>query len=124
LAFEFRHNSWDNHDVLGHLELNNCLWVNIDQPVISKSLPLTDHLTHNNSSYIRLHGRNYQSWFANTGRDERYNYDYNKQELSSISNCIISLKEKTKKIFVSGNNHYKGSAVKNLLELKRIIYPS
>jgi uncharacterized protein YecE (DUF72 family) len=31
------------------------------------------------------------------------------------------LKEQAKKVFVSGNNHYKGAAVKNLLQLKEIL---
>ena len=123
LAIEFRHTSWDQDEVLDQFVKNNIIWVNLDQPVISQSLPLTSHLTHPEISYLRLHGRNYKSWFSKEGRDARYNYDYKTIELNQIAEKIKKLKEKAKKIFVSGNNHYKGSAVKNLIELKKILKP-
>lgn len=120
-AFEFRHNSWNHPDVLDYLSINNSIWVNIDQPVISKSLPLTSILTNEEITYFRLHGRNYKTWFADKGRDERYNYDYKIKELDHLANIIKNLKNKTKKIFISANNHYQGNAVKNLLTLKKLL---
>ena len=120
-AVEFRHNSWNHGDVLDSFSNNNIIWVNIDQPVISLSLDLTAHQTHPEITYFRLHGRNYKSWFSNEGRDARYNYSYSTLELNKIAEKIKKLKEQAKKIFVSGNNHYKGSAVKNLIELKKIL---
>ncbi len=97
------------------------IWVNIDQPVISQSLPLTSVLTNPETTYVRLHGRNYQSWFSNEGRDARYNYDYKALELNQIAETIKKLAKLAKQIFVSGNNHYKGSAIKNLKELKKLM---
>jgi uncharacterized protein YecE (DUF72 family) len=120
-AVEFRHNSWSSSDVLDNFSQNNIIWVNIDQPVISLSLPLTAHQTHPEISYFRLHGRNYKSWFSNEGRDARYDYSYSALELNKIAEKIKKLKEQAKKIFISGNNHYKGSAVRNLIELKKIL---
>jgi uncharacterized protein YecE (DUF72 family) len=121
LAVEFRHNSWDRIEVLDFFRRRNLIWTNIDQPVISSSLPLTAHLTHADTSYFRLHGRNYQNWFSGEGRDARYDYLYSAPELGQIAGAIRRLKEQAKKIFVSGNNHYKGNAVKNLLQLKEMI---
>jgi uncharacterized protein YecE (DUF72 family) len=72
-------------------------------------------------SYVRLHGRNYATWFSDEGRDARYNYDYQAVELNQIAETIKKLAQLAKKIFISGNNHYKGSAVKNLKELKRLL---
>lgn len=120
-AVEFRHNSWNHRDVLDQFSRDNIIYVNIDQPVISLSLPLTVHQTHAEVSYCRLHGRNYKSWFSNEGRDARYDYSYSTLELNKIAETIKKLKEQAKKIFVAGNNHYKGSAVKNLIELKKIL---
>ncbi len=120
-AVEFRHNSWNNRDVLDHFAQDKIIWVNIDQPVISLSLPLTAHQTHPEISYFRLHGRNYKSWFSDEGRDARYDYSYSALELNKIAEKIKKLKEQAKKIFIAGNNHYKGSAVKNLRELKKIL---
>ena len=120
LAVEFRQNSWNHAEVINFFEQYKLIWVNIDQPVISLSLPLTELVTNPETSYLRLHGRNYKSWFANTGRDARYNYDYSARELGEIAETIKKLKELAHKIFISGNNHYKGSAVKNLIQLKKM----
>jgi uncharacterized protein YecE (DUF72 family) len=97
------------------------IWVNIDQPVISQSLPLTAVTTNPDVTYVRLHGRNYKTWFSDQGRDARYNYDYKALELNQIAETIKKLAQLAKKIFISGNNHYKGSAVKNLKELKALL---
>ncbi|HLP58557.1 MAG TPA: DUF72 domain-containing protein [Candidatus Deferrimicrobium sp.] len=121
LAIEFRHNSWNRREVFDTLREHHMIWVNIDQPVISESLPLMAVSTNDGVSYVRLHGRNYGTWFANKGRDERYNYDYKEMELDEIAETVRMLSKLVKKVFISGNNHYKGSAVKNLIELKKLL---
>jgi uncharacterized protein YecE (DUF72 family) len=120
-AVEFRHNSWNQDDIFDFLKEKKIIWVNIDQPVISQSLPLTAELTHPHLSYFRLHGRNYKSWFSGQGRNARYDYDYKAQELNIIADKIKKLAKMARQIFVSGNNHYKGQAIKNLKELKDIL---
>lgn len=120
-AVEFRHKSWACGEVLDFFKEQRIVWVNIDQPVISLSLPLTAYQTHPETSYFRLHGRNYDAWFSNKGRDARYNYNYTTRELTQIAGIIKKLQETAKEIFVAGNNHYQGSAVKNLTELKKIL---
>jgi uncharacterized protein YecE (DUF72 family) len=121
LAVEFRHNSWNQKAVLDAFRDNELIWVNLDQPVISMSLPATAIVTHPHLSYFRLHGRNHHTWFSNQGRDARYNYDYNTLELNQIAEKVKKISEMAKKIYISGNNHYKGQAVKNLKELKKIL---
>lgn len=121
MAVEFRHRDWLNDEVLSQFRDKKIIWVNIDQPVISRSLPLTSMTTNNDLTYFRLHGRNYRSWFSNEGRDERYNYSYSEKELFEISSKIREAGEKTKNVLVSGNNHYKGAAVNNLILLKKIL---
>lgn len=120
-AVEFRHKSWNRTEIFEIFKEKKLVWVNIDQPLISESMPLTSTLTHPDISYFRLHGRNYESWFSNEGRNARYDYNYGIGELNSIARKIKELADLAKKIFISGNNHYKGSAIKNLIELKRII---
>jgi uncharacterized protein YecE (DUF72 family) len=120
-AIEMRHKSWDRRELIEVLKEKNLIWVNIDQPTVSQSLPLTAHMTHKEISYFRLHGRNEKSWFANKGRDARYDYDYNALELEDIGKKVKELKKMAKQIFISGNNHYKGSAVKNLIELQKLM---
>ncbi len=121
LAAEFRHNSWERKEFLDILKKRNIIWVNIDQPVISQSLALTSYVTHPGICYFRLHGRNAKTWFSHDGRDARYDYSYNTLELNEIAQKIKELAALAKSIFISGNNHYKGSAIKNLGELKNIL---
>jgi uncharacterized protein YecE (DUF72 family) len=121
LAMEFRHNSWNRRELFELFREKKLIWVNIDQPVMSLNLPLTAVMTHPEISYFRLHGRNQATWFSGQGRDARYNYDYSLKELNEIGQKIKDLVALAKKVFISGNNHYKGQAVKNLLELKKIL---
>ena len=121
LAVEVRQKSWDQEKVREIFRCENLIWTTIDQPVISHSLPLTARVTHSYMAYVRLHGRNYTNWFANTGRDARYDYDYSAAELHDLAKIIRQLKQEAQKIFISGNNHYKGSAIRNLLLLKKIL---
>jgi uncharacterized protein YecE (DUF72 family) len=121
LAIEFRHNTWNRRELFEVFKEKHLIWVNIDQPLVSLSLPLTGVMTHPEISYFRLHGRNAETWFANEGRDARYDYDYNLLEINQIAEKIKELAALAKKVFISGNNHYKGSAFKNLLELKKIL---
>lgn len=124
LAVEFRHESWNRPEILDLFRKENWIWVNIDQPAVSRSLPLTAYATNDSNVYFRLHGRNAAAWFSGEGRDARYDYSYNTAELIEIADFIQRLKQEAGKIFISGNNHYKGSAVRNLMELKRILVPS
>lgn len=121
LAIEFRDNSWNREELFAVFREHGLIWVNIDQPQVSLNLPLTSVMTHPEVTYFRLHGRNDKTWFAEEGRDARYNYDYNSHELDEIGQKINQLVDLAKKIFISGNNHYKGSAVKNLVALKRLL---
>ncbi len=120
LVIEFRHKSWNCTEIIDRFREQAVIWANIDQPVISESLPLTSISTHPKIAYIRIHGRNYQHWFSNSGRDARYDYDYSESELIEINREIDRLKKLAKKVFISGNNHYKGAAVKNLIQLKKM----
>jgi uncharacterized protein YecE (DUF72 family) len=121
LAVEFRHQSWLEDDVMAFFKENSLIWANIDQPQISASMPLTALVTGRGTAYLRLHGRNYKDWFSGQGRDARYNYSYSAIELGRLGDIVARLKEQAKKVFISGNNHYKGAAVKNLLQLKEIL---
>jgi uncharacterized protein YecE (DUF72 family) len=121
LAVEFRHQSWLEEEVLDFFRKNGLVWANIDQPQISQSLPLTALATARDTAYLRLHGRNYRDWFSGQGRDARYDYSYSAAELDRLGDVVARLREQAKKVFVVGNNHYKGAAVKNLLQLKEIL---
>jgi len=121
LAVEFRHQSWLEDEVLAFFRDSGLIWTNIDQPQVSRSLPLTALVTAGETAYLRLHGRNSRDWFSGQGRDARYDYSYSASELGRLGDVVARLKEQAKKVFISGNNHYQGAAIKNLLQLKEIL---
>ena len=57
---------------------------------------------------------------AHAGRDERYNYLYSEKELAPWVEQIgaAAAEGKAQQMFVIANNHYKGQAVVNALEVK------
>ena len=91
---------------------------NIDQPVFKKSIrpaALTTSLV----GYVRLHGRNYQNWFREKApRDERYNYLYSLDELDPWLVRIKQVAKNTRETYVITNNHFRGQAVVNAVEIK------
>lgn len=122
LALEVRHSSWDLPDFYKLLSEYKVCFCNIDQPIFRNSIKPSAVATHPQFSYVRLHGRNYQNWFKEgAGRDERYNYLYNKEELGEWVKKIKDLAQKGDKVIVITNNHYRGQALANALQIKNMI---
>jgi uncharacterized protein YecE (DUF72 family) len=122
LALEVRHSSWDNPDFFGLLRENNVCFCNIDQPVIGNSLKPSSVVTNPKFSYVRLHGRNYKDWFREAaGRDERYNYLYTKNELDEWIRRIQELGKDSDRVYIITNNHYRGQALVNALQIKNMV---
>ena len=128
-AIEFRHESWDDPWVLGALREHQTAWVNIDEPRLGASMQGTDYVTAP-IAYLRLHGRNYKKWFNSKNRDERYDYLYTPEELEPIAESMKSMAKKVereptrreaKKVIAATNNHYKGQAAVNAIDLKRLL---
>lgn len=120
LVLEIRHESWNDSAILGRLAEDGVGFCNIDQPRLGKSLRATEHATAP-VGYVRLHGRNYKEWFQADNRNDRYNYLYKREELEAWQDKIEHVAEKTEKTFVIANNHYKGQAAVNALELKKML---
>jgi len=70
---------------------------------------------------VRLHGRNYKEWFQADNRHDRYNHLYKPQELEGWKEKIADISKKSERTFVITNNHYKGQAAVNALELKKML---
>src|ERR1700691_2512980 len=122
---EVRDSSWNNPETLAAFAQRNVGFCNIDQPVIGRSLAPTEHLT-GAIGYIRLHGRNYEHWFADQGsdsgnRNDRYNYLYNERELAGWKERIESVAERAQTTYVITNNHFESKAGVNALEVKAMI---
>ncbi len=122
LALEVRHASWDTPEFRRFLEDNKVAFCNIDQPVFKNGIKPSAVSTNPAFAYVRLHGRNYRNWFrAGAGRDDRYDYLYEKDELQEWIDRIKQLGQKSGKIYVITNNHYRGQAMANALQIKNML---
>ena len=118
LVLEVRHISWNNEHIYEWLEERGIAICNIDQPLFKKSIKPAARTT-SRIGYVRLHGRNYQNWFRDKApRDERYNYLYSLDELEPWIDRIREVAKQTKETYVITNNHFRGQAVVNALEIK------
>lgn len=116
LVVEMRHASWNDPDFYALLEDRQAGFCNVDQPVIRKSLEPTAIATAP-VAYVRLHGRNAKEWFGDAGRDARYNYLYSREELVPWKDRIRKLAGRATSVYAITNNHFRGQAAANALEL-------
>ncbi len=115
---ELRHSSWLNERFFDFLKKNNVGFANIDQPVIGESIPLTSYVT-SSVGYVRFHGRNAKAWFDNEATAaSRYDYLYSMEELKAVREKIMLIIENSPKTFLIFNNHFRGQAVANALQLQ------
>jgi len=115
---EVRHASWNTPAMYEWLQERGVGICNIDQPVFSKSIRPAA-LSTSPIGYVRMHGRNYQNWFREKApRDERYNYLYSFDELDPWLKRIKEVAKQTRETYVITNNHFRGQAVVNAIEIE------
>jgi uncharacterized protein YecE (DUF72 family) len=121
LVLEIRHASWNEERVLealADLDIGLC---NIDQPLLGRALKPSAHAT-SPVGYIRLHGRNYKTWFRENARShERYDYLYSIAELDPWIDRIKTVSSRAKDTYVVSNNHYLGKATVNALQIASVL---
>src|SRR5258708_9789748 len=115
LALEVRHATFQNEEFFRFLNEHSVAWVNLDQPLFHDSVKPSD-MTTGPIAYARLHGRNYEKWFSHGESWERYNYLYSKEELAPWVDRIQTMAE-AKETYVVTNNHFRGQAIVNAVEL-------
>ncbi|MBN2206057.1 MAG: DUF72 domain-containing protein [Candidatus Aminicenantes bacterium] len=122
LAVEVRHASWQEPAFYDLLRDRGAAVCNIDQPLFADSIPPGAVATTPAFAYVRLHGRNVKDWFRkDAGRDDRYNYLYGRDELADWIERIKALGRASGRVFVITNNHYRGQAMANALQIKNMI---
>jgi len=121
LVLEVRHSSWNEPAIFQLLAAQKIGFCNIDQPVIGRSLGPSAQATAP-VEYVRLHGRNYEQWFIPDDRpEERYNYLYSLEELEPWATRIQSIAQRADAVYVITNNHFRGKAVANALQLINLL---
>ncbi len=117
LVVEVRHVSWTGQDALKVIRDNGFGFANIDQPAGRSGVPPMSLVT-SPVGYVRLHGRNREAWFdSKAGADARYNYLYREDELEEWIERIHEIARASEKTYVFTNNHYRGQAPANALQI-------
>jgi uncharacterized protein YecE (DUF72 family) len=118
LVVEVRHASWNQGEFYSFLAERGVGFCNIDQPLIGRSLAPSERAT-SPVGYVRLHGRNYRDWFReDAGRDARYDYLYSEEELDPWVEKISEVSGTASSTYVITNNHFRGQAVVNALQIR------
>lgn len=121
-AVELRHGSWNTPEAMAFLAGCGLSFCNIDQPIIGPAMPPTDIATSPRLGYIRLHGRNYRNWARRDAeRDERYDYLYADGELEEWKERSRRLASKVGELYIITNNHFRGQALVNALQLRSML---
>lgn len=120
LAVELRHRSWsDDKNIVHFLRENNVAWVQIDEPKfpssVAKEVPLTCDM-----AYFRFHGRNAEMWWKGDS-ETRYRYLYSPEEISELANRVKVVSEQTKLTFAFFNNHWRGYAPRNAIDMMKTL---
>jgi uncharacterized protein YecE (DUF72 family) len=121
VVIEVRHASWitdETLDLLSELGVGIC---NIDQPLFHRSVKPAAHVT-SSIGYVRLHGRNYKSWFsAKADVRERYDHLYSLDQLDPWISKTKQIAEDAEDTYVVTNNHNLGKAVVNAADIAAIL---
>lgn len=102
-AVEFRDQSWLSDDIIETLRKNGIAYTVVDEPL----LPPVTHVTAD-FAYIRWHGRGERPW---------YYYHYSIEELKQWVPKINDLSLKVRTIYGYFNNHFRGFAPHNALQM-------
>ena len=117
LVVEVRHVSWTSQLALKRIRDNGFGFANIDQPASRTGLPPMTLVT-SPVGYVRLHGRNREAWFSkDAGRDAKYDYLYREDEIEEWIERIHEVARQSEKTYVFTNNHYRGQAPANALQI-------
>lgn len=121
LLLELRHRSWFEPSALERMEALDFGLAHIDLPA-AHDHPPADHPSLGDLGYLRLHGRNRDTWFdAKAGRDDRYDYRYDRRELVALADRMRVIGTGTERSLLVANNHFGGQALANALELKGLL---
>lgn len=128
VSVEFRHGSWfDERRTASTLALERELGVVhtiVDGPQgFDNSLPQVWEATHPGYAYLRLHGRNTETWdiAGATVASDRFNYDYPDAELGELAHKLLAFTGIGLQTHVVFNNNLEDQGQRNALSLMRMI---
>ncbi|MFC2052465.1 DUF72 domain-containing protein [Chloroflexota bacterium] len=120
LVVELRHHSWsDDENTARFLEGNNIAWVQIDEPKFQSSIAAEVPITAD-MAYFRFHGRNAEMWWKGDS-ETRYKYLYSKDEIDELATKVKNATGQTSLLFAQFNNHWRGYAPRNAVDMKKAL---
>jgi len=119
LSVEVRHASWASPAAESWFASRGLGWCAVDQPRVGNVTAGVLERVTAPLAYLRLHGRNVADWFRpGAGRDARYDYRYSRAQLDELAESARRMAESAEQLVVVQNNHFRGQAVANALQLK------
>lgn len=119
ILVEFRNKTWltgkQTGDTLEFLRGLGLSYVTVDAPQVGAgAAPLVPAVTNARLAYLRLHGRNKETWYKRvetTG--ERFNYLYKQPEIDELAAVARDLSQQARELHVIFNNNMQNYAVTN-----------
>jgi uncharacterized protein YecE (DUF72 family) len=123
---EFRNHSWLASDTAAAtfalLEEVELAYAVADEPQIpDDTVPPIPAVTNPALAYIRLHGRNADTWYRGGGGGARYDYDYSAAELAEWSGIAKDLARQAREVHIMFNNNARGAGTRNAQDLGRLL---
>jgi uncharacterized protein YecE (DUF72 family) len=115
---EFRHDSWATDalsETLASRSLGYCV---VDEPRLDHLMPPIVLLS-GPDAYVRFHGRNAANWWGGAG--DRYDYEYDENELREWLARIQGLAEKARRTYLFFNNCHAGQAARNAKLMQELL---
>ena len=127
VAVEFRHRSWvtgaAREVTMAMLAERDAAYVCVDAPrteAVSAMPPLIE-VTCPELGYLRLHGRNAETWQGAGSVAERFNYRYSSAELEELVAPVTQMGMRVEDVIVVFNNNAEDYALRNAGEFQKMI---
>lgn len=126
-AVEFRHRSWvadgERERALDLLAQHDAAFVVVDAPRIdvASAMPPVVEVTTPALAYLRLHGRNPDTWTRGRSVAEKYDYVYSDAELEEWIAPVLDLAERTQEVAVVFNNNSHDYPLRNAARFRELL---
>jgi uncharacterized protein YecE (DUF72 family) len=117
VVVEVRSRDWLSDEMFATLRQLRFGFCCVDEPHFTSLMPPVAEVT-SDITYVRFHGRNAKKWWTHDEAWERYDYTYKPEELQEWTPKLQNLAEKSQRLFVFANNHYRGQAIETARQLK------
>ncbi len=127
VAVEFRHRSWvapgERERTMDMLGARDAAYVCVDAPRIdaASAMPPIVEVTAPELAYLRLHGRNADTWHTGKTVAERYDHVYTRDEMAEWLDPVIAMAERAQEVAVVFNNNARDYALRNAADFRGML---